>query len=458
MADRSPPERLFCYQCQSVWARNDREAPLLCPICSSDFVEIVESNGPPPDVLPPRESSPSTGRQRHPSTPPFHPLGGHGWRPGTHTEQFETPNGRATYRTFRSGDGRLTIASTSFRSARVSPLQDQQHPHDIPGNDPFTLLHNTPSLFQALADNGRAGRIQRTGSPRTRSPFSTMHDPHDPHDPDDLGLNIDSDGNMFRLRWRLAPRDAHRAREDADPFAHLEELLGQLPGRHHGNQMDGGINGDVADIRSFMSTLLQNLAFGAGIPDENPDRPITQEQLALLKTQTLKETLQETEGALDRFDGTETCGICMETVDLDSRVTMLPCKHWFHSTCISPWLDDHNTCPHCRARIAAPTSPTQNEGQQRASGPDSGSRSGSGSRSTSSPPGRGSMADPYIISDSPPRPSNSVNGNMPRPPPSPTNPDGANSRFSETEGLRPRSRDDRQTHSNPGSRLWNWFS
>ncbi|OAX78001.1 hypothetical protein ACJ72_07695, partial [Emergomyces africanus] len=381
MADRIPPERLFCYQCQSVWARNDREGPLQCPICASEFVEIVESNGPPPDLLPPREeSSPSTGRQHHPPSSPFHNLDGPG---ETHTEQFETPGGGTTYRSFRSGDGRFTIASTSFRSTRASAPQDQQHPHDIPGNDPFVLLRNTTALLQALADHGRAGRMRTAGSPGPRSRFPMMHEPHDDHDPDDFGINIDGDGNMFRLRWRLAPRDAYHGREDTATFAHLEELLGRplSPGQPHWNQVDGGVNGDVADIRSIMTTLLQNLAFGAGRPDENPDRPITQEQLALLKTRTLKETLQETEGSLDRVDGTETCGICIETVDLDSRVTMLPCKHWFHATCITPWLDDHNTCPHCRARIASPTSPTPNEGQQRTSG--------SGSRSTPNPPGRG---------------------------------------------------------------------
>lgn len=218
--------------------------------------------------------------------------------------------------------------------------------------------------------------------------------------------------------------------------------------------MDGGANGDVADIRSLMASLLQNLAAGAQSLDENPDRPITQEQLALLKTKTLKEILQETEGALDRFDGMETCGICMETVELDSTVTMLPCKHWFHAPCISPWLDDHNTCPHCRARISNPAVPTLNEGQQRGSGPGG---SGSGSRSVSRPPGRGSMADPYIISDSPPRPPHSGNGNRSQAPPSPTNRGGVNSRFSQTEGLRSQPRDDREAHPNPGGWLWNWF-
>lgn len=220
--------------------------------------------------------------------------------------------------------------------------------------------------------------------------------------------------------------------------------------------MNGGANED-ADIRSLMLSLLQGIAEDGGSLDENADRPVTREQLALLKTQTLKETLQETEGALDRFDGTETCGICMETVGLDSRVTVLPCKHWFHSTCISPWLDDHNTCPHCRARIGRPTLQTPNRGHQQNSTTGSGAGSRSPPQSASGSRGRGSMADPFIVSDSPPRRSNSGNVNPSQSPRSSTNRDRANPTFNGTENLPSRPRDGGETHTNPAGWLWNWL-
>ncbi|OJD25366.1 hypothetical protein ACJ73_03268 [Blastomyces percursus] len=458
MADEIRPDRLYCYQCQSVWAR-EAESPLQCPICESDFVEIVESNNPPPDLQLPRVDNPP-GREHTRSTSPFPSIDDHGWRPDIRTEHLETPGGDTTLRSFRSGDGRFSFATTSsFRPSR-GPSPHERPRHDIHVNDPFALLHNTTALLHALTDD-RHARAVRTpgGSVGLRSPFAIpdLHEPHTPHDHDDLGLNINGDGNMLRVSWRLTPRNAYNAREHTDPFAHLHEVLGQFAGHRYGNRMDDGADREVIAIQSLMLSLFQNIAAGGGTLDENADQPVTPEQLALLKTQTFKETLQETEGALDRFDGTETCGICMEAVDLDSRVTVLPCKHWFHATCISPWLDDHNTCPHCRARVGRPAPQTPNGEQRRDSGPGSASDQRPPPRSTSAARGRGSMADPFIISDSPPHRSSSGNGNGSRSPRTSANHDGANTLSNETRRFRSRPGHDRQEPNHSGEWFWNWL-
>lgn len=52
-------------------------------------------------------------------------------------------------------------------------------------------------------------------------------------------------------------------------------------------------------------------------------------------------------------DGQAECSICMDAVELDTEVTVLPCTHWFHYNCIEAWLSQHNTCPHCRRSIDA---------------------------------------------------------------------------------------------------------
>lgn len=53
-------------------------------------------------------------------------------------------------------------------------------------------------------------------------------------------------------------------------------------------------------------------------------------------------------------DGKAECSICMDPVELDTEVTVLPCTHWFHFDCIKAWLSQHNTCPHCRRSIDLP--------------------------------------------------------------------------------------------------------
>ena len=56
-------------------------------------------------------------------------------------------------------------------------------------------------------------------------------------------------------------------------------------------------------------------------------------------------------------EGKAECSICMDPAELGSEVTFLPCQHWFHGNCIEMWLNQHNTCPHCRRPITDPSEP-----------------------------------------------------------------------------------------------------
>eukprot|EP00918_Siedleckia_nematoides_P041577 GHVU01090446.1.p1 GENE.GHVU01090446.1~~GHVU01090446.1.p1 ORF type:complete len:154 (+),score=16.05 GHVU01090446.1:71-532(+) len=45
------------------------------------------------------------------------------------------------------------------------------------------------------------------------------------------------------------------------------------------------------------------------------------------------------------------CEICQADYEVGEETKRLPCKHFFHSTCIQPWLDKTNTCPLCRQEL-----------------------------------------------------------------------------------------------------------
>lgn len=45
------------------------------------------------------------------------------------------------------------------------------------------------------------------------------------------------------------------------------------------------------------------------------------------------------------------CAICMNTYAHEDEIMVLPCLHWFHSTCGREWLDKRPECPLCQTDV-----------------------------------------------------------------------------------------------------------
>lgn len=58
--------------------------------------------------------------------------------------------------------------------------------------------------------------------------------------------------------------------------------------------------------------------------------------------------LKNNEASVEEEDS---CVICMNLYEPRNIITTLPCVHYFHQSCINTWLENHNTCPMCRANV-----------------------------------------------------------------------------------------------------------
>ncbi|KAF8769582.1 hypothetical protein HU200_006173 [Digitaria exilis] len=76
------------------------------------------------------------------------------------------------------------------------------------------------------------------------------------------------------------------------------------------------------------------------------------------------EGLQEV--VLSEEEASHGCAVCKDAIVAGLRVTRLPCKHYFHTDCIGPWLSIRNTCPVCRFEL--PTGDAEYDQQRSSTG------------------------------------------------------------------------------------------
>ncbi|KAK2367446.1 RING/U-box superfamily protein [Trifolium repens] len=70
------------------------------------------------------------------------------------------------------------------------------------------------------------------------------------------------------------------------------------------------------------------------------------------------------------------CAVCKDTFALGEKAKQMPCKHIYHTDCILPWLELHNSCPVCRHEL--PTDDPDYEQRARGGGGGGGGAGGGG--------------------------------------------------------------------------------
>lgn len=118
-------------------------------------------------------------------------------------------------------------------------------------------------------------------------------------------------------------------------------------------------NSDTAATPESLSSMFQlhsnpgDYAWGQGGLDvvisdllgqfENTGPPPAEKEMILILP-TVCITKDQTDRRLE-------CSVCKEEYCLGELVRELPCLHYFHSECIVPWLELHDTCPVCRKSL-----------------------------------------------------------------------------------------------------------
>ncbi|KAI9044098.1 putative RING finger domain protein [Aspergillus affinis] len=412
-------DRMFCHSCGGVWLRNERG--LTCPTCHSEFTEIIEI---PPDTEapdPPEEAPEDRFTPPVNSFANHNPWASTGvddfqdrFSGGNRGTGNDSGNG-FSHRTYRSPDGRFTFSSTTYSSGLPRRSTD---PQGNMQNDPLmpmvrgldTIFHGLANTYQQTDPHRPAGQQPWGGRQR---PWHLHDEDANEHDfggwgqgPRPAGLGgqgrapgMTHDGSFDHgLRFgggsnfhddELHPRDADGPQPMPTPLRSLGECVFPFPYELHvancGSilelfRTDFGANNQAGNGGFRVMTGPNPLAMLSALlnVERHGDAVYSQEELDRVISELVDRNGNHTAAPpasqnairslpkkkVDREmlgnDGKAECSICMDPVEMGTEVTVLPCKHWFHYGCIEMWLNQHNTCPHCRRGIDAPP-PAQTE-------------------------------------------------------------------------------------------------
>ncbi len=118
------------------------------------------------------------------------------------------------------------------------------------------------------------------------------------------------------------------------------------------------MNSFINSINNLVSSSLQNLA-NTNMANTNIDIPETTNDVNIVCTKQELKSLKKCLYRNIEKKLTDTCNICLEDFKANSRLTILNCKHYYHTRCINHWLKNSVICPVCKEPTAKGKSNTK---------------------------------------------------------------------------------------------------
>jgi len=375
-----PREVVYCHQCENEWYQDDDG--LVCPRCDGEATEIITPENDPREL----DDTPDFPQD-------FHHIHNHDpWRTGDVPDPDESDLEEHITQNHLGGPVVIRHFSRTFPApggmGRRSP-----NPH----TDPSDIMRDFHQMIGTMmGPQLRMGQAGRSGP-------EALY----PRDDDDDGLrpprfrqsNISMAGSTFIGGGRvtfvsgpgLRPRNAAGAQSRDEPVGDLADIIGSLfgppggmgrngetqmgdnPHHHHHGGMPPGLQGLFASLLNPAGAVHGDAVYSqealdriiSGLMEQHPTSnapgPASPAAIAALPKKKLDEKMlgPELKGE---------CSVCMDDVHVDEEVVVLPCSHWFHETCASAWLGEHNTCPICRKGIeGSPNSPSSSANTRRTS-------------------------------------------------------------------------------------------
>ncbi|XP_030454812.1 E3 ubiquitin-protein ligase RING1-like [Syzygium oleosum] len=123
--------------------------------------------------------------------------------------------------------------------------------------------------------------------------------------------------------------------------ANIQFVIDNNTGEGGSFRIPGNINLGDYFIGSNLEQLIQQLA------ENDPNRygtpPASKSAINGLPVIKITEELLASDNSQ--------CAVCKDTFELGEEAKQMPCKHIYHSDCILPWLELHNSCPVCRYEL-----------------------------------------------------------------------------------------------------------